>query len=133
MLQAVIAYGENQYRMPKVIMHDTELPGFEARLAISLVERWGMVSAVDAGEDSSGRSKGRLLTPREVVNRACETAEVMVAEIRSRNWFAILPSYPEMIAEAKKKGIEEAAQVEADRIKRAADRAEREVLSYEEK
>src|SRR5271168_10955 len=102
MLEAVIAAGEDQYQMHRIMLHNTEAPGLEAQLAISLVEKWGMVSGVDAGEDSTGHSKFRLLTPREVVNRACETSETLIAEIRSRNWFTILPSYSEMI-EGKKK------------------------------
>jgi hypothetical protein len=57
---------------PKLVIHDTEYPNFEARLAATLMERWGMVAGEPDGEDSAGRAKLRLSTPQELAQRACE-------------------------------------------------------------
>lgn len=110
---------------PEIVIHETEQPIFQARLAIALVERWGMVSGAEDGEDSTGRAKGRRLTPQEVVDRACETAEKLTDAIRSRDWFTKIPEWDATLAKAAENKREGEQQEEAERIKRAADRAER--------
>jgi hypothetical protein len=67
--------------------HAKHMPDMRARLACTLIEKWGMVAATVAdGEDSAGRSRMRLLTPAEVVGRACETAERAIEEMHRLGW-----------------------------------------------
>lgn len=73
-----------------------ESPNLEARIAVSLVERWGLVAGEDGGEDSSGRSKLRVQSPEEVVNRAVTTAELLVEAIRNKNWMVKNPHPTEL-------------------------------------
>ena len=72
-----------EYGKSTVIVHDTEMIEAEARLAFSLLERWGMVAACPDGEDSAGRAKLRLSEPSELVDRAFEVANL--AFNRARN------------------------------------------------
>jgi len=71
----MLASGEKYY-LKTCLMHNTEVAEDEARLAFSLIERWGMISGVDDGEDSAGRAKIRLATPEELVARAFECAKL---------------------------------------------------------
>ena len=52
--------------------------GLRMRYAGAMIERWGMVAACPDGEDSSGRSKLRLATPEELVDRAYAVAALLV-------------------------------------------------------
>lgn len=62
-------------------------PDRRARLAMTLIEKWGMTATTVAdGEDSAGRQRTRLLTPAEVVGRATETAERAIEEMHSLGW-----------------------------------------------
>ena len=81
--------------MPEVVIWNLEHPNWKARLAGLLVERWGLVAAIVDGEDSAGRAKLRLSTPEELVLRACEVAERLVEECRSRGWTEQLPNAEE--------------------------------------
>lgn len=63
-----------------------------ADLTCDLIARWGMVAGLEDGEDSSGRAKLRLATPKEMVKRACDTAEMLIKEIEKRDWYLELPS-----------------------------------------
>lgn len=74
-------YHDNELRV-----WETEHPEIEARMAMGLAERWGMVAAMADGEDSSGRAKLRLATPEEVVSRAVATAELLMKEMREKGW-----------------------------------------------
>ena len=49
---------------PRIAIHETEQPVFEARLVINLLERWGLVAAESDGEDSAGREAAPLDTER---------------------------------------------------------------------
>lgn len=62
------------------------------RLALILVEKWGMVACIDDGEDGAGRHMTRLMTPVELVERACATAEVMWEQIEKRGWALDVPA-----------------------------------------
>jgi hypothetical protein len=81
--------------MPEVVVWHLEHPTWKARLATTLVEKWGLVAATEDGEDSAGRAKLRLSTPVELVKRACETADMLVEECRSRGWIEKLPTREE--------------------------------------
>lgn len=119
------AHVVNRYQTdtPQFTIHDTEAPTFEARLAISLVEKWGMVSGIEDGEDRSGRAKLRLMTPAEVIERAMSTSELLAAAIRDKKWMTALPTYEDGERIAKEQRQKSQDDEEAERTKRAADRA----------
>ena len=72
--------------------HKTKVLDNRARFMLALVERWGMVSGKDGGEDSSGRSKLTLMSTEEVVDRAAESTISAFSKIDSLGWFDRLPS-----------------------------------------
>lgn len=114
-----------QTNRPQVIIHETEAPNFEARLAINLVERWGMVSGTPDGEDTSGRAKLRLMTPAEVVERAITASELLASALREKKWMTPVPAWEEAQQLAKNQRQIETDEEDADHIKRVADRATR--------
>ncbi len=57
-----------------LILHETEVPESEMKIALSLIERWGAVAADDDGEDSRGRQKLKLQAPKDLVERCFEVA-----------------------------------------------------------
>lgn len=68
------------------------VPTMRARLAVALIEKWGMVACDPMhGEDSAGRARMRLMKPGEVVDRACETAEIAVERMTRLGWLEALP------------------------------------------
>jgi len=108
---------------PKIVLHETEALTIEARLAATLVERWGMVAGTDGGEDSQGRAKLKLQSPTEVVARACETAELLMAEIRRRKWFVEVPPWDEIQKQAKELREKDHVAEDLRRVERATNRA----------
>jgi len=78
--------GENE-----VIRHETEMPTMEANMAFNLLEKWGMITFTDAGEDTAGRQKGKLLPVKETVKRAFDIAEAAFEEMRKRKLCVALP------------------------------------------
>lgn len=79
----------------EVMIGKTEAESLPARLAAVLIEKWGMVAALPDGEDSAGRSRLRLQTPKEVVDRACEVSELAITEFRERGWMLNIPNLEE--------------------------------------
>jgi hypothetical protein len=83
---------------PEIAIHDKNTPDFRARLATQLVERWGLIaSGVTGQENSAGHQNVRLMTPGEVVERACDTAELLVNELHKRGWMTPIPGYTEAV------------------------------------
>jgi hypothetical protein len=82
-------YGRNSIK--KLIAHDTEIPDNKARLALDLIVRWGMITGTISGEDSAGRAKVVDLAPGEVVDRACDIADLAIEKIRALGWFVEAP------------------------------------------
>jgi len=78
----------------------TEAHHTVGQIAIGLVAQWGMVMGHPDGEDSSGKSKLRLMTPEEVVARACDTAQLLCEELHKRDWILSLP-LPELTDDAR--------------------------------
>jgi hypothetical protein len=97
------------YGDKEVVVYHSESPDYEAALAFSFIERWGMVTAVPDGEDSAGREKARLLTPSEVVDRAFMIAALALAEARKRDLMQTLPDLNEINAAQDKKRAKEEA------------------------
>jgi len=64
----------------------------KALLAISMMERWGLVAGEPDGEDSAGRSKLNLMPVKQLVERACETADIAFKEFKERKWILDLPA-----------------------------------------
>lgn len=75
----------------EVAIVQTRAIGNAATIASQLATRWGMVAAVSDGEDSSGRAKLRIMTPKEIVERAVQVAELLIGEFEARGWFLELP------------------------------------------
>lgn len=88
-------------RAAKFATHDRDLPEWEARLACSMIERWGMAAAVEDGEDAAGRAKLRIMTPQELVERACEVAALSIEQFRARGWVQLAPSFADLEAYEK--------------------------------
>lgn len=95
----------SRYNRAEVSISKVEQPLAEARLAMELIARWGLVAAAPDGEDSSGRSKARLQTPEELVTGACETAERAFIAFRTRGWMLDVPSLSEAREELVKQGL----------------------------
>lgn len=88
-------YGRNSAK--KFVVHETEILNQEARIALALIERWGMVTAEEGGEDSAGRARLRKTTPEEVVDRACSIANGAMDEFRKRGWVVAGPDVSELL------------------------------------
>lgn len=86
----------------RVCINETEHLEKEAEFAASMVEKWGIVAGMPDGEDSSGRAKGRVMTPEELVERAFSVATLFYAEAKKRGLVAKSPTLQEC-HEAKKK------------------------------
>lgn len=67
----------------EVLVCDTKVCGLQARLALALMERWGVVAGEPDGEDSAGVA--------DIVARACEAAEQLYAEFEKREWLLTRP------------------------------------------
>lgn len=91
---------------PKLIQHERETLNLQARIALSLVERWGLVSAVPNAIHENGRQSIRLMSPGEIAERACETAERLIDAFYAKDWIALSPSWAEMVEEAKRQEAE---------------------------
>ena len=87
--------GEYLERKPEIKAWETELPNVEARLALALIEKWGMVAGEADGEDTAGRQKIRLQSPEELVERACKTAQLAFARLRKEGWISVSPTFEE--------------------------------------
>jgi hypothetical protein len=64
-------------------------------MALEIAKTCGMATAVEDDEDSTGRQKMRLLTPREVAVRATNIAGIMYDEFALRGWLGELPAIPD--------------------------------------
>lgn len=80
----------------KLQKHETELLEQEAGLAWTLIAQWGMVAGMEDGEDSSGRAKGRIQTPTELIERAFTTANLFFTEARKRGLIHIAPDLADL-------------------------------------
>jgi hypothetical protein len=58
----------------------------KAQLAISLIEKWGLVASKTDGETSNGGNRISVMTPREMVGRALDTAERAIDDMTALGW-----------------------------------------------
>ena len=86
----------SKFNTNSVVLHETEIFEQEAKIAIDLITRWGMVAAIEDGEDTAGRQKLRLMSPLELVNRAFETANLTMSNARSRGLVHLGPTLEEL-------------------------------------
>lgn len=84
-----------QSREGSIGVWETEHLTMEGKIALAMVERWGLVQGQEDGEDSSGRAKLKLMVPEDVVARAMTVTELFITAVRSRNWTTIVPSFEE--------------------------------------
>ena len=85
-IELIVKKETHRFEEQGVMLHDTEIMSQEARAVLSFLEKWGMVAAEDAGEDSAGRARLRLLSEREVVDRAMSMARHAFADLRREGW-----------------------------------------------
>ena len=71
---------------PVQTVNDTDYFGTKSKIVVQLISRWGMISCIEDGEDSSGRAKVRLATEEELVKRAFKIADLMFNELEMRDW-----------------------------------------------
>jgi hypothetical protein len=72
-----------------------ELPNAQSQFAMELMRHLAICAGAPDGEDSSGRQKGRLMTPAEVVARAVEIADTAWLQFKEKNWILRVPALPD--------------------------------------
>uniref|UniRef100_A0A6H1ZB18 Uncharacterized protein n=1 Tax=viral metagenome TaxID=1070528 RepID=A0A6H1ZB18_9ZZZZ len=80
------------YKDGEVSIYHTKFPNLRAVLASELLARWGLVVARPDGEDTAGRQKAALMSPAEIVERACNVADLAISEMEKRDWFLEVPA-----------------------------------------
>jgi hypothetical protein len=93
--EELIVGGERYSGLPQMIHHDSSPPDRVARLAIVMIEKWGITAAKPDGEDSSGRAKLAMLPVDEMVARAFETAELVYKVAAERGHLLQGPTWAE--------------------------------------
>lgn len=63
----------------------------EAEFARAMMKHLAIGTADIDGEDSAGRQKCRLMTPSEIVQRACDISQAAFAEFEKRGWMLAVP------------------------------------------
>lgn len=73
---------------------DRYKPNLKARLAIGLVERWGMICSEHHPRNMDGQQRvyPTLMTPADVVHRAVTTVEELYSAIEARGWLLEVPA-----------------------------------------
>jgi hypothetical protein len=70
----------------------------EGKMVFALLEKWGMVAAMDDGEDSTGRHKVRLASVEEVVGRAFAVTRLFMLKAEEFGYIMKLPDLNEINA-----------------------------------
>jgi hypothetical protein len=73
------------------------VPDERVAFAMAIIEKHALVAARADGEDSTGRQKGELLTPAEIVSKACDISERAFAEFEARGWRQLMPAPDELL------------------------------------
>lgn len=85
------------YRL-RYVEHPLVAPDIRAKIAIDLISKWGLVAAIPDGEDSHGRSKLRLSTPEEMVDRVVETVDHLMVAFKENGWLVNCKTLDELNA-----------------------------------
>lgn len=80
-----------RFRDESISVEYGEIPCQEAKFALDLLERFGLVNGTIGGEDSAGRAVVRHASVEETVKRAFDLAEAAFAEARARDWLVPVP------------------------------------------
>lgn len=99
MLQSKLTKEKFTGMEPHFIIQETEMLEQEAKLAFAMIEKWGMVAGVENGEDTAGRQKLRLSTPKELVERAFECAKLGMDTARNRGLVHTIPGLDQSLEE----------------------------------
>ncbi len=75
----------------EIKVYAVEYPNQQARIAIDLVSKWGIVAARVDGEDSTGRQKLRNIDAEELARVACDAAAALWMQLRQRGWMLDIP------------------------------------------
>lgn len=89
----------DSYDDKRIVLYETEVLNKEAQFALEVIERWAMVAAKDAGEDSAGRHCVKLASEQEVVDRAFTVAKLAFMHMRATGMFIQLPDLNDVNAE----------------------------------
>ena len=81
---------------PQPRIFNSEQLNWKARLTLRLIERWGLLTAVQEGEDSQGRAKLNQESPKAIVDRAISIAEITVDRLHGMGWVERNPSYEDV-------------------------------------
>lgn len=84
----------DKFKRDEILIAQSEVPQPQGDYALELMKHFATVAATPDGEDSSGRAKARLQTPEEVVQRACDIADLAFKELAKRDWILELPEIP---------------------------------------
>ena len=80
--------------MPALQTHNRQMLKSEGEFARAMIQT-GMIAGIVEKKGKGGETM-RLLTPAEVVERACTLSALAYAEFRKRGWIVSLPSLAEM-------------------------------------
>lgn len=89
----------------RVFLQFRALCNQKAEFAKSLMKQLAICSAVEDGEDKAGRSKSRLQTPNEVVQRAAEISDKAFDEFEKRGWLLAVPGAAVLEEKAKEAAL----------------------------
>ena len=85
-----------ELKQPALMLHENEHLELKAKVALSMLEKWGMVAAEPDGEDSAGRAKLKLPSADDLAKRACDVTDEAFTEFEKRGWVLKLPTMSEM-------------------------------------
>lgn len=88
----------NAPTLKQTLVMETEKLSQEAEFARSLIHSWGMIGRED-GETSAGHCKVRMLTEKELVQRAVTTTHLAMQAFRDNGWVIQCPTIEEITAE----------------------------------
>ena len=95
-------YRKTEYDREIIYSIQRYLPTDRAEFAARLMERIALATAKIEGEDSCGRAKMKLLTPEEIVSRACNISEIAFREFENREWYTKVPSVEDALSGKEK-------------------------------
>src|SRR6185369_14411497 len=81
----------DRYGVTEMVVFRKTERNSRATLAMALIERWALVAAKEDGEDSAGRQNPALTSPVELVELACQIADLTITEFEHRGWLLDLP------------------------------------------
>lgn len=80
-----------------IVIHGRHVADPRATFAQDMIRAWGMVAArPGAGFEPTDKRDVALMPAAEVVQRACDTADLAWKAFRERGWLLDVPSYEEV-------------------------------------